>query len=327
MPDLNLLLPCRNGVLSRLRFSLPLLMVIVSASANAQSTACSGPPVQIDETIAKIHSDANHSHPEYQYLEELSHMLLREMKTGMSQVQPIQLQVEVDQQGKTTSVTPVSGLHELSRVYVDWFNRITFVPFKQDGQPVCARFMVYTEPKVSPEIGPEFNDKEKFHSLLQKCTDISRSGASAADLVSACQQAADAGGPLPPSYFGKDKRLAYVMTATAMMRASRAKEALAYAEEAVQTADLGWDDVTGKASAYGVRGQARAITGDLKGASEDLAKAEELERATFEISRKPEQKTFDTHALKAMLGFHAEVLTALGKKPAADTLRAEAKKL
>ena len=48
--------------------------------------------------------------------------------------------------------------------------------------------------------------------------------------------------------------------------------------------------------------------------SEDLAKAEALERATFEVPRKPEQKAFDTHALKSLLGFHAEVLTALGKK-------------
>lgn len=31
--------------------------------------------------------------------------------------------------------------------------------------------------------------------------------------------------------------------------------------------------------------------------------------------------------LKSMLGFHAEVLTALGKKPDADKLRDEAKKL
>ena len=55
--------------------------------------------------------------------------------------------------------------------------------------------------------------------------------------------------------------------------------------------------------------------------------AEALERATFEVPRKPEQKAFDTHALKSLLGFHAEVLTALGKKTDADKLRDEAKKL
>ena len=56
-------------------------------------------------------------------------------------------------------------------------------------------------------------------------------------------------------------------------------------------------------------------------------KAEELERATFEVHRKPEQKTFDTHALKSMLGFHAKVLMATGKKSDAEKLRDEARKL
>ena len=53
MPDLNLLLPCRNGVLFRLRFSLPLLIAIVSAGANAQSATCT--PVQVDEAMAGLH--------------------------------------------------------------------------------------------------------------------------------------------------------------------------------------------------------------------------------------------------------------------------------
>jgi hypothetical protein len=111
------------------------------------------------------------------------------------------------------------------------------------------------------------------------------------------------------------------------MRDNRAKDALTYAQKAVETADLGFDDVSGKAAAYGVRGQARGLTGDLKGANEDLMKAEELERATFEVPRKPEQKSFDQHALRSMLGFHAEILIALGRKSEADKLRDEARKL
>jgi hypothetical protein len=51
-------------------------------------------------------------------------------------------------------------------------------------------------------------------------------------------------------------------------------------------------------------------------------------RATFEVPRKPERKAFDTHALKSMLAFHAEVLTALAKKSRTPTkLRGEARKL
>ena len=266
-------------------------------------------------------------HAQNQDIEELGNALLREMRAGMSAVQPVQLQATVDLQGKTTAVTPVSGLADLSKMYVDRFGRISYVPFQKYGHPVCAQFMVFIEPWLKPETGPEFKDKEKFHSLLQKCTDLSHSGAVSTDVISACQHAADTAGSLPVSYFGKDMRLAYVMTATALMRDKRAKEALPYAEKAVKTADLGWDDVSGKAAAYGVRGQARAMTGDLHGSDQDLSRAEDLERSTFEVPRKPEQKAFDTHALKSMLGFHAEILTVMGRKPDAERLRDEARKL
>jgi hypothetical protein len=213
-------------------------------------------------------------------------------------------------------------MHQASAVFADILRRAYYIPFKQDGKPICVRYLY----KVA---APEHWEKgwDKFESLLQRCTELSRSGASAAELIPACQAAADAGDPLPSSYLGRHKRLAYATTATAMMRADRAKDALPYAEEAVQTSEAGWDDVTGKASAYGVRGQARALTGDLKGALEDLEKAEALERATFEVTRKPEQKAFDSHALKSMLGFHAEVLTAMHETAEADKLRDEAKKL
>lgn len=321
MPDLNLLLSCRTVVLFRLRFSLPLLIVIVSAGANAQSAVCT--PVQVDEAVAKLHiTPVTKSRVEFQDDAEFSRLFERMTVAEIMESQASVFQVDIDSKGKTTAVKTISGKHALSNVYSDILKRISYVPFKDNGQPVCVQY-VYKIPA-----GEEKSASwDRFHSLIQRCTDLSRSGAGAAELISACQRAADAGDSLPSSYFCMDKRLAYVTTATALMRDNRAKEALPYAEKAVETADLGFDDVTGKAAAYGVRGQARALTGDLQGALQDLTKAEDLERATFEVPRKPERKAFDTHALKSMLGFHAEVLTALGKKPDADKLRDEAKKL
>jgi hypothetical protein len=231
-------------------------------------------------------------------------------------------QIDVDSKGTTTAVKTISGMHALSNALADILKRISYVPFKENGQPVCVQF-VYKIP--APE--EEYATRDRFHSLIQRCTNLSRSGVGAAELISVCQQAADAGDTLQSAYFDMDKRLAYATTATALMRDGRAKEALPYAEKAVETADLGFDDVSGEAAAYGVRGQARGLTGDLRGADQDLTKAEYLERATFEVPRKPEKKAFDTHALKSMLGFHAEVLTALGRKPDANKLRDEAKKL
>ena len=234
----------------------------------------------------------------------------------------------MDAAGAVTSVEEISGPHALTSVFADETKRLSFVPFKRDGQPVCVRFLIRWVPRnYARETGPEFAGTDKFYSLFKKCRTLSASGTRPAGMVESCEPAAEAAEPVRADYFGQDKRAAYLLCATALMRDNRAKEALPYAEKAVATADLGFDDVSGKAAAYGVRGQARALTGDLRGANEDLLKAEELERATFDVPRKPEQKAFDTHALESMLGFHAEVLTALGNKPAAEKLRDEAKKL
>jgi hypothetical protein len=99
MPDLNLLLLCPTGVLSRLRFSLPLLMAIVSAGANAQSTACSGPPVQIDEAVAELHMA--HKNPmEFQDDAEFRRLFERMTVAQIMESQGSVFQVDVDSKGK-----------------------------------------------------------------------------------------------------------------------------------------------------------------------------------------------------------------------------------
>jgi hypothetical protein len=260
---------------------------------------------------------------DYENNHELLIVLAKEKIQGMAV-----LQAEVDAAGAVASVEEISGPHALTSVFADETKRLSFVPFKRDGQPVCVRFTIRWVPRIyAHETGPEFAGRDQFYSLFKKCRALSASGTRPPGMVESCEPAANAAEPLRTDYFGQDKRAAYVLCATALMRDNRAKDALTYAQKAVDTADLGFDDVSGKAAAYGVRGQARGLTGDLKGANEDLMKAEELERATFEVPRKPEQKIFDRHALQSMLGFHAEILTALGRKSEADKLRDEARKL
>jgi hypothetical protein len=319
MPNPNFLLRCRNRVLLRLHFSIFIVIVLSCAGANAQSAPCT--PVQVDEAVGKLHmTKSPMEFQDYAEFRQLSGGKMGAPGIPMSQVSVFQ--IDVDSSGKTTTVKTISGTHEYSNLFADILKRVSYFPFKERGEPVCVRY-VYKIP--APE--EKRASWDKFHSLIQRCSDLSRSGAGAAELISACEQAADAGGSVPSSYFSMDKRLAYVTTATALMRDDRAKEALPYAEKAVEIADLGFDDISGKAVAYGVRGQARGLTGDLHDADQDLSKAEELERATFEVPRKPDVRAFDKHALRSMLGFHAELLAAVGKKLQADKLRDEAKKL
>jgi hypothetical protein len=328
MPDVNRFsLRRRNGIPSRLSLLLLPFVAFICVGANAQSS-CSGAPLQIDETIGELHVKSapleKQGFPwEYENNHELLIVLAKEKIQGLAV-----LQVDVNAAGTVTAVEEISGPHALTSVFADETKRLSFVPFKQNGQPVCGRFTSrWVTRNYAHETGPEFAGVDQFYSLFKKCRTLSASGTRPAGMVGSCEPAAEAAEPLRADYFGQDKRAAYVLCATALMRDNRPKEALPYAEKAVATADLGFDDVSGKAAAYGVRGQARALTGDLRGANEDLLKAEELERATFDVPRKPEQKAFNTHALQSMLGFHAEVLTALGNKPAAEKLRDEAKKL
>jgi hypothetical protein len=295
-------------------------MAALSLRVDAESS-CGGTPVQVDETVARLHM----TKLPIQFQDNAELRQLSGARIGVPAIRMSQMsvfEIDVDSTGTTTTVKTISGMREYSNLYADILRRGSYVPFKENGEPVCVQYVYKVA--VPEERSPSW---DRFHSLIQKCTDLSRVGAGATELISACQEAADVGDPLPASHLGRDKRLAYVMTATALMRANRVKEALPYAEKSVETADLGFDDVTGKAAAYGVRGQVRGLTGDLKGANEDMMKAEELERATFEVNRTPERRAFDTHALKSMLGFHAEILIALGKKSEADKLRDEARKL
>jgi hypothetical protein len=295
-------------------------MAALSLRVDAESS-CGGTPVQVDETVARLHmTKVPIEFQDNAELRQLSGARIGVPAIRMSQMSVFE--IDVDSTGTTTTVKTISGMREYSNLYADILRRGSYVPFKENGEPVCVQYVYKVA--VPEERSPSW---DRFHSLIQRCTDLSRVGAAAAELISACQSATEVGDQLPVSYVGMDKRLAYVTTATALMRDNRAKEALTYAQKAVETAGLGFDDVSGKAAAYGVRGQARGLTGDLKGANEDLMKAEELERATFEVPRKPEQKSFDQHALRSMLGFHAEILTALGRKSEADKLRDEARKL
>ncbi len=328
MPDMNRFpLPCGRWISGRLSLFLLPFIALMCVAAKAQSS-CGGTLLQVDETVGELHVKSapleKRGFPwENENNHELLIVLVKEKISGLAV-----LQVDVDVSGTVTAVEEVSGPHALTSVFADEMKRLSFVPFKQNGLPVCVRFTIrWVSRNYVRETGPEFAGRDQFYGLFKKCTASAASGTTPPELAAICQRAADAGDPLRPDYFGRDKRAAYVLAATALMRDDRANLALPYAQKAVATADLGFDDVAGKAAAYGVRGQARGLTGDLHGADEDLSKAEELERATFEVPRKPELKAFDKHALRSMLGFHAVVLTALSRKPEADRLRDEAKKL
>jgi hypothetical protein len=104
--------------------------------ANAQSS-CSGAPVQVDETVARLHIV---KFPiEFQDNSELRQISGAKMSSGpgMRMSQMSVLQVDVDGKGNTTAVKTISGMHEYSNLFSDMLKRVSYVPSKKTANP-CA---------------------------------------------------------------------------------------------------------------------------------------------------------------------------------------------
>lgn len=89
-----------------------------------------------------------------------------------------------------------------------------------------------------------------------------------------CIAAAETAEQFAPDARYIERRGAYVYVTSALLRAQRPKEALAWAEKAVAVIKQGQDDESGSSAVYGALGQADAATGDLPGSDQALTTAE-----------------------------------------------------
>ena len=293
------------------------LLLMIRAESRAQ--LCTGEPLRVDEAVGWLHA---RSHPTTtQDRTELGIVIVKERVSGIAEVQ-----VDVDTGGHVIGVTPISGPRQLISAYRDEAKETTFYPFQRDGQPVCARFTLKYAAALGHADGPDAKTKEKFVPLFNQCSALSATK-SEPEALHECQLAAEEADKLVALANNRNRVAAYTYYASALILANRPKEALAYADKAVAICDLGFVDVSDKATAYSLRGEARALTGDAHGASEDLAKAEELGRAMLEVPRTPEQRKYDSGVLRSTLIFHAQILAGSGNAAEAEKLRDEARRL
>jgi tetratricopeptide (TPR) repeat protein len=298
-------------------------LLLVSATfcptSQAQRPCSTAEPLHADETVAWLHAK-NRSIP-FQDAPELVALAVKKRISGLAV-----FQLDVDAGGHVIAVSPLSGPHQLTDIYGDVAKQISFYPFRENGRPVCARFTWRYAGGLLHVDNPDAKIEDKFNHLFNKCSALSAAKSEAEALLT-CRLAADVADRLSAPRNNKSRVVAYTNYASVLILGNRPGEALTYAEKAVKASDLGFLDVSDKATAYGLRGEARGLTGDTQGADEDSARAEELERATFEFPRTSEQRKFDSHMLRSVLNFHAEILTGMGKKAEADKLLDEAQKL
>jgi tetratricopeptide (TPR) repeat protein len=132
----------------------------------------------------------------------------------------------------------------------------------------------------------------------------------------ACKEAAAVADQFPKEGRFIEKRSAYVYAATAYGNLHDLQTALHYADKAVDVVKLGHDDNSGDEAAYSIRGEIRALSGDMAGGDKDLSIAEDYAR-----------NGRLTGALKRDLLFHAELLRRMNRPEEAQVKLDEAAKL
>ena len=149
----------------------------------------------------------------------------------------------------------------------------------------------------------------------------------ATNAVAACKRVADEADRYDPSTHFITRRGAYVFYTTSLIQAKQFQDAVRAGDKAVAVVQLGHDDASGSSAAYGVRGQAKAFSGDLTSADRDLEQAENYERDGLNSPAGHELSFEYSKTLKGLLMFHAQVLTAMGRQDEATRRNAEAAKL
>jgi chorismate mutase len=180
---------------------------------------------------------------------------------------------------------------------------------------------------VTADAGPDESMSQTYMALDRDCRNLVNKRTDPVQAVAACKKVADEADKFAPQSHFVTRREAYVFYAIALIQAKSAQQAVAAGDKAVAVVLLGHDDGSGSSAAYGVRGQAKAFAGDLRGADEDLNRAEEYERNALSGPAGQSLSAEYTKTLKGLLSFHAQVLTAMAKQDQAAAKLNEANKL
>jgi hypothetical protein len=180
---------------------------------------------------------------------------------------------------------------------------------------------------VTADAGPDESISQTYMALDRDCRALVNKRTGPIEAVAACKKVSDEADRFAAQSHFVTRRAAYVFYTIALIQAKKSQDALTGGDKAVAVVLLGHDDGSGSSAAYSVRAQAKAMSGDLVGADQDLEKAETFELNALSGPAGHALNTEYTRVLKGLLNFHAQVLSALGKQSASDTKLVQAGKL
>jgi TonB family protein len=258
--------------------------------------------------------------------------------------------------GKIESMQVASGPSMLQQAATDCLKQWTFHPFEKDGMPVIAKgqysiiFVLSDQsnttvghgpPSSTPSTssapiktvtvrvlsdnaatGPDEELNKKFDDADDACKKGIRSQQFNDTTVAACKNAGELAEKLQMDGNYVAKRSAFVYAATAYGDVMDFKDALPWANKAVDIVKLGHDDDSGSGAAYSIKGEVEGFLGDLAAADSDLTASEDLDRKAIAANGNRYE-----HRLAQSLQFHAKILQALGRPDEAQARLDEASKL
>ena len=238
------------------------------------------------------------------------------------------LSIEIGKDGHVLNVKSLGGPSMLIGAATDAVNKWEYQPFEKSGSLIC----VSTKVRVPFALGIPVDSKDEeianaYFPLSRKCIQLVSQGSDPAEQATACQKAAEQADRFSTDSRFIERRSAYVYYTTSLIRDKRPKEAVVSGEKAIAVVLQGHDDGSGSSAAYGVTGQAKALSGDLAGGDKDLEIAEDFQRKALDSPAGHELNKSYSQTLKSLLTFHAQVLNALGKQAQAQTKLSEASKL
>jgi TonB family protein len=265
------------------------------------------------------------------------------------------LELRIGVAGTIESIKVVSGPAMLQQAAIDCVKRWSFHPFEKDGVPAIATgqyniiFTLADQSNTTVGQGPPSSappdssapvktvtvhvlsdnaatgPDEEFNKKFDDADDACKKGIMSRQFddatVAACKNAAELAEKLPMDANYIARRSAFVYAATAYGDVGDFKDALPWAEKAVDIVKLGQDGNSGSSAAYATRGEIEGFLSDYPAADRDLTAAEDFDRKAIAADGKYYERD-----LARNLQFHAKVLQAMGRSDEAQKKLDEAAK-
>jgi hypothetical protein len=237
----------------------------------------------------------------------------------------VTLAVAIDASGFVTSAKPISGPPALMSSAVQAAKLRVYEPFTEAGNAVAATTTVSIDFGPAAEADPnDVSSATLFAPLAKACHAAVSGNAPVEEQIAICRKAANVADTLPASDYSVDRYTAYVFAATAYSRNHLFEVAVIYADRAIRITEQKHYTDPGISAIYTVRAEAELGLGNLAASDRDLERAESSQRAALTRGATQTADNQSSQNLKALLIFHAQILSALHKSAEAQAKSHEA---